>query len=80
VGADEAVTIRQLVQTVADVAGKRIEISAVDGPLGVQSRNFSHARMHSLGWSPRHTLGEGIAKTYPWIERQVMGARDPSLA
>ena len=71
IGADEAVSIRDLVAVVAEVAGKKVNIEAVEGPLGVQSRNFSHDRIHSLGWSPRHTFREGIAATYPWIEQQV---------
>jgi nucleoside-diphosphate-sugar epimerase len=36
--------------------------------------------MHALGWSPRYSLRDGIAKTYPWIEAQVLAARNPSLA
>jgi hypothetical protein len=24
-----------------------------------------------LGWEPRITLEEGLARTYPWIEQQV---------
>ncbi len=80
IGADESVTIVDLVKTIADVAGKNITIDAVDGPLGVESRNFSHDRIRSLGWSPRHTLHAGIAKTYPWIEQQVLEAADPSIA
>ncbi len=77
IGADEAVTIRELVETVADVAGKEIHIVSVDGPLGVQSRNFSHERIGSLGWSPRHTLRDGISKTYPWVEEQVRNGSSP---
>jgi len=80
IGVDESVSIRDLVATIAEVAGKDIEIEPVDGPLGVASRNFSHARVHALGWSPRHSLRDGVAKTYPWIEAQVLDARDPSLA
>ncbi|MEX0789219.1 MAG: NAD-dependent dehydratase, partial [Actinomycetota bacterium] len=44
----------------------------VDGPVGVQSRNFSHARIESLGWSAPTTLKQGIARTYPWIAEQVL--------
>ncbi len=80
IGVDEQVTIRELVETIANTAGKKIVIVAVDGPLGVQSRNFSHARIHALGWSPRHSLRDGLAKTYPWVEAQVVKARDPSGA
>jgi GDP-D-mannose 3', 5'-epimerase len=80
IGVDESVTIVELVETIADVAGKDITIHAIDGPLGVESRNFSHKRIQSLGWVPRHTLRQGIAKTYPWIEQQVLEAADPSIA
>lgn len=74
IGTEELVTIRELVETIADVAGKEIGIEAVDGPLGVQARNFSHQRMHDLGWSPKHSLRDGIEKTYPWIAEQVDAA------
>jgi GDP-D-mannose 3', 5'-epimerase len=42
--------------------------------MGVQSRNFSKARIQSLGWSPKYFLKDGIALTYPWIESQVKRA------
>ena len=64
-------TVDELVQTVAQVAGKRVNIQHVEGPVGVQSRNFSNARMRALGWSPRYTLEQGIAETYPWVAGQV---------
>jgi nucleoside-diphosphate-sugar epimerase len=39
--------------------------------VGVQSRNFSNARIYSLGWKANYQLADGIAQTYPWIEAQV---------
>jgi nucleoside-diphosphate-sugar epimerase len=80
IGTDDAVTIRELVAVIAEVAGKLIGIEEIDGPLGVQSRNFSHARMKALGWSPRYTLREGVERTYPWIEQQVLKSGDRSVA
>ncbi len=71
IGCPEYVSVDELVRTVAEVAGKQIEIRHVDGPVGVQSRNFSNERMYSIGWQPRVFLKEGIAKTYPWIAEQV---------
>ncbi len=71
IGTDEYVTISELVETVASVAGKVVSIEAIDGPLGVESRNFSHERMKSLGWGAKHSLRDGIAKSYPWIAEQV---------
>jgi len=41
----------------------------------VQSRNFSNARIESLGWKPKYSLKDGIALTYPWIESQVNAVR-----
>jgi len=71
IGSDEYVTVDELAETVARVAGKRISIEHVDGPVGVQSRNFTTERIKSLGWRANVSLEEGIALTYPWIERQV---------
>jgi nucleoside-diphosphate-sugar epimerase len=39
--------------------------------VGVQARNFSHARMHDLGWETTVPLREGIAETYAWIAAEV---------
>jgi nucleoside-diphosphate-sugar epimerase len=71
IGSPEYVSVKQLVDTVAEVAGKKINIKWVEGPVGVQSRNFSNARIYSLGWRAKYSVKEGIAKTYPWIEEQV---------
>ena len=64
----------ELAQTVARVAGKKINIKHVEGPVGVQSRNFSNARIYSLGWTSKVSVEEGIRRTYPWIEAQVKAA------
>ena len=76
IGSPEYVTVKELVDTVAEVAGKRIKVQCVPGPVGVQSRNFSNARIYSLGWRARFSLKEGIGRTYPWIEAQVRAARE----
>ena len=74
IGTEEYVTVRELLATIADVAGKRIVAKPVDGPVGVASRNFSTARIRSTGWAPRFTLRDGIARTYPWVAAQVAAA------
>ena len=71
IGSSEYVTVNELVEVVAAAAGKNIWIRHIEGPVGVQSRNFSHKRIESLGWRTRFSLAEGIARTYPWIEQQV---------
>jgi GDP-D-mannose 3',5'-epimerase len=74
IGCPEYVSVDDLVRTVADVAGKQIRIVHIDGPVGVQSRNFSNERIYSTGWRSRFSLRDGIARTYPWIEAQVRAA------
>jgi GDP-D-mannose 3',5'-epimerase len=75
IGCPQYVTVDELVATVAEVAGKEIHIKHVEGPVGVQSRNFSNARIYSLGWRAMVFLKEGISLTYPWVEAQVKAQR-----
>jgi len=75
IGRPEYVSVDELVETVAQVAGKKVHIRHVAGPVGVQSRNFSNARIYSVGWRSRVSLHAGIALTYPWIRAQVLGQR-----
>jgi len=56
IGSDEYVTVDELVQTVIGVSGKEIHVKYVEGPVGVQARNFSKARIHSLGWEATVSL------------------------
>jgi nucleoside-diphosphate-sugar epimerase len=71
IGTEEYVSVNQLVETIIDVAGKDLRIEHVEGPVGVQARNFSKARIHSLGWEAEVSLREGIERTYPWVKAQV---------
>ncbi len=71
IGISEYVSVAELVKVVAEVAGKSIGVRYIEGPVGVQSRNFSHKRMESLGWRPHYSLRDGIRETYPWIAEQV---------
>lgn len=71
IGCPQYVTVKELVDTVAEVAGKKIRIKSVPGPVGVQSRNFSNARIYSIGWRSKFDLKAGINRTYPWIKQQV---------
>ena len=75
IGCPQYVTVDELVQTVAEVSGKTIHVRHVEGPVGVQSRNFSNERIYSIGWEAKVYLKEGIARTYPWVEQQVLKAR-----
>jgi len=44
-----------------------IHVEHVEGPVGVQARNFDKSRIQSLGWEAKTSLKEGIGRTYPWI-------------
>jgi GDP-D-mannose 3',5'-epimerase len=75
IGSPQYVTVDELAQTVAEVAGKKVKIEHVDGPVGVQSRNFSNETIYSIGWRPRVLLRAGIELTYPWVAEQVKKAQ-----
>jgi nucleoside-diphosphate-sugar epimerase len=78
IGHPQRVTVAELVATIAAVSGKSLTTRYVDGPVGVMSRNFSTARIQSLGWKPSHSLADGLALTYPWVEEQVRAAKEAS--
>lgn len=72
IGSDEMVTINQLVDLVADIAGKRIEKKHISGPTGVRGRNSDNRLIHeTLAWRPSQPLRVGLERTYRWIEDQV---------
>lgn len=75
IGCPQYVTVDELAATVAEVSGKQVHVRHVDGPVGVQSRNFSNVRIYSTGWRARVYLRDGIALTYPWVEAQVKAQR-----
>jgi GDP-D-mannose 3',5'-epimerase len=71
-GQDRMVTINELADMVAGIAGVRITKKHVPGPMGVRGRNSDNTLLrHVLGWEPAISLEEGLARTYPWIEEQV---------
>ncbi len=71
IGSPEYNSVDELVATVGEAAGKHFKINHVEGPVGVQSRNFSNERIYSTGWRARYALKDGIAETYRWIADQV---------
>jgi GDP-D-mannose 3',5'-epimerase len=75
IGCPQYVSVDELVQTVVEASGKKIHVRHVEGPVGVQSRNFSNARIYSTGWRANYFLKEGISQTYPWIDMQVKASQ-----
>jgi GDP-D-mannose 3', 5'-epimerase len=71
-GQDRLISINDLADMVAAVAGIRIVKKHVPGPEGVRGRNSDNTRLREvLGWEPRISLEDGLARTYRWIESQV---------
>lgn len=74
IGSEEAVTIQELYQMVIDVSGKDLYIKNIpmpEGCMGVAGRNSHNELIEKItGWKPKHTLREGLVKTYAWIKKQ----------
>jgi nucleoside-diphosphate-sugar epimerase len=72
IGSEEMISINGLAQLVMEVAGKKLTIKNIPGPVGVRGRNSDNKLIREkLGWDYSMTLREGIAKTYAWINEQV---------
>jgi nucleoside-diphosphate-sugar epimerase len=77
-GQDRMISINELVDLVARIAGKRIaKRYNLAAPQGVRGRNSDNTRLRAvLGWEPAVSLEEGLAQTYRWIEAQVSKQQD----
>jgi GDP-D-mannose 3', 5'-epimerase len=75
IGSEEMVTINRLATMVMAIAGKSLSIKHIPGPTGVRGRNSDNKLIREkLGWEPMDRLADGLAKSYPWIETQVMAS------
>jgi len=71
-GQDRLVTINQLVDIIAEIAGIRVNKKHIPGPQGVRGRNSDNTRLRQvLDWEPEISLEDGLALTYAWIEEMV---------
>ncbi|MBZ5552578.1 MAG: NAD-dependent epimerase/dehydratase family protein [Acidobacteriia bacterium] len=76
IGSEEMVSINNLAEMVMAIAGKKLNIIHVSGPLGVRGRNSDNRLIAAkLGWAPSTPLMEGLRCTYRWIEGQVAARR-----
>ena len=73
-GSSELVTINQLVDMAEDIAGIKLQRKyKLDAPKGVNGRNSDNTLIEKyLGWEPSIRLRDGLARTYEWIESQMM--------
>lgn len=72
IGSEEMVTINELAEIIMDIAGKKLSINHIPGPLGVRGRNSDNKLIReTLGWEPTYPLRNGLEITYSWIENQI---------
>jgi len=79
-GQDRMITINELVDIVARIAGKNI-IKRYDlkKPQGVRGRNSDNSKLRQvLKWEPQITLEKGLEITYQWIQEQLAKRTPPS--
>jgi GDP-D-mannose 3',5'-epimerase len=57
-----------------DIAGIKLKRKYdLNAPKGVNGRNSDNTKIKEyLGWEPSIRLKEGLAKTYAWIESEMM--------
>jgi GDP-D-mannose 3',5'-epimerase len=73
-GQDRMITVNELVEIVAKIAGKKI-VKRYDltKPQGVRGRNSDNTRLREvLHWEPQVSLEEGLEITYGWIREQLL--------
>jgi nucleoside-diphosphate-sugar epimerase len=71
-GQDRLVSINELADMIARIAGTEIVKRHVPGPTGVRGRNSDNTLLRKvLGWEPEVPLEVGLARTYEWIESQL---------
>ncbi|RMF48617.1 MAG: NAD-dependent epimerase/dehydratase family protein [Bacteroidetes bacterium] len=75
IGSEEMVTINQLAYLIMEIAGVKLEIRHVAGPVGVRGRTSDNALIaEKLHWKPSQPLRQGMEITYRWVEEQVRQA------
>ncbi|HWI80671.1 NAD-dependent epimerase/dehydratase family protein, partial [Ramlibacter sp.] len=63
-GQDRLISINDLADLVAEIAGIEIQKRHVSGPQGVRGRNSDNTRLRQvLNWEPRVSLEDGLRKT-----------------
>jgi GDP-D-mannose 3',5'-epimerase len=72
IGQERLISINELVDVVAGIAGKRVGRRHVPGALGVKGRTSDNTRVRAvLDWEPQISLEEGLRRTYEWIAEQL---------
>jgi len=75
-GTDRMVTVDELVDIIANIAGKKVvKRHDFTKPQGVRGRNSDNTRLKQvLKWEPATSLEDGLGVTYRWIENELKKA------
>ena len=77
IGSDELISINGLAEMAMIIAGKKLKLKHVSGPLGVRGRSSDNTYIKkTLGWKPSTKLIDGMKVTYQWIAQQVENNRE----
>lgn len=80
-GQDRLISVDELADLIAAIAGVNLRKSHIPGPQGVRGRNSDNTRLRAmLNWEPQISLEEGLRRTYAWIEEQVRISYFPAEA
>jgi len=73
-GQDRMITVNELVDIIANIAGKKItKHYDLTKPQGVRGRNSDNTKLREvLKWEPQVSLEEGLERTYKWIYEQLV--------
>jgi nucleoside-diphosphate-sugar epimerase len=81
-GQDRMISINELVDMVAKIAGKQIgKRYDLTKPQGVRGRNSDNTLLREvLNWEPTISLEDGLERTYHWIAGELEKSKQPLQA
>lgn len=76
IGSEEMISINDFANMAIEIAGKKLSINNIPGPVGVRGRRSDNKLIsEKLGWAPSLPLRKGMEKTFHWINEQVKAAK-----
>jgi GDP-L-fucose synthase len=68
VGSGENVSIKNLASTISNIVGYKGSIEwDTSRPNGTPNRPLDYSKISNIGWKPKHSLSEGLEKTYNYF-------------
>jgi GDP-L-fucose synthase len=68
VGSGENVSIKSLAHTISNIIGYKGTIKwDTSRPNGTPNRPLDYSKISEIGWKPKHSLSEGLEKTYNYF-------------